>query len=214
MIFLDQDEPAKLQASQVEEASEEDSSEKEPVNDGCVDPNQVEALLTYSNWSELRESKNKLMIQQRLLRSYGLIRNIVNFILKMISGDKVKFVLYSCHDKTLQYLLSSLGLILETPYIPYAARLSFEVYRSEMNTQFYVRLIYNGRDVTKSVSFCEGGKSLRVKRGRMGKADLCPIENIIRFTHDDFFAPLNATNFKDACAAPQIPVKDIYSNYF
>ena len=197
------------------DTSEEDSSEKELVRDGCVDDNQVEALLTYTSWSELRESKNKLMIQQRLLRAYGLIKNVVNFILKIISGDKVKFVLYSCHDKTLQYLLSSLGLIKETPYIPYAARLSFEVYRSEMNTQFYLRMLYNGKDVTSLVSFCEGGKSLRVKRGRkLGKADLCPIENVIRFTHDDFFAPLNATNFKDACVAPISPVKDIYSNYF
>lgn len=180
VINIDQDDisinlnnfPKTLQEENTSESEEEDDEDASlnDVNDGCVEFNHVDALLSFTSKYALRESKNKNMQHQRLLRAYGLIRNIVNFMLKMISGDKVKFVLYSCHDKTLEYIISALGLILDPAFIPYAARLSFEVYRSEKDTQYYFRLVYNGLDVTKSISFCEGSKSLRVKRGRVGHA--------------------------------------------
>jgi hypothetical protein len=189
--------------------SDEENVVTNEVNDGCVEHRHVDTLFSFTNKYSLEESQNKRMQHQRLLRAYGLLRNMVYYMLKMISGEKIKFIFYSCHDKTLEYLLSTLGTFLDSAFIPYAARLSFEVYRSDKDTQYYFRLVYNGHDLTKSVSFCEGSKSLRVKRGRVGHADLCPIENIIRFIHDDYFLELNATNFKDACAKE--PQKE---NYF
>lgn len=135
-----------------------------------------------------------------------MIRHIVGYMLKMISGDRTKFVLYSGHDCTMQYLTAALGIVNsqgQGQTINYASRLAFEVYRSDAHTDYYFRVVYNGRDVTQQIDFCEGGKSLRVTRDSRGnKADLCPIENIIRFLHEDYFAPLNATNFKEACATP------------
>lgn len=183
--------------SSVEETTPSDSI------DNCIEQRHVDTLLAYTNYYELKESNNKMKITERLLRGYGLIRSIVSFMLKMISGDKTKLVLYSSHDHTLKNLLSVLGMIDLSSYIPYAARLSFEVYRSDKDNQHYFRLIYNGKDLTSSISFCLGGKSLRVKRGRGGIAFLCPIENIIRFVHDDYFLVINATNYKDACASKE-----------
>lgn len=184
----------------------DDDDLEEAINDNptenCVEENHIEALLTYTNAYELKESNNRLKITERALRAYGLIRNIVSYMLKMISGDKVKLVLYSCHDQTLQFVLAALGLIEESSYVPYASRLAFEVYKSDKDSQHYYRAVYNGRDVTRLISFCLDGKSLRVKRGRAQAAYLCPIENIIRFIHDDYFVMMNATNFKDACMPP------------
>lgn len=180
---------------------DDDLEEAIPNNptDNCIEQSHVETLLTYTNLFEMKESRNRLKIMERLLRAYGLIRNIVNYMLKMISGDKLKMVLYSSHDQTIQNVLAAVGLLEESAYIPYATRMSFEVYRSDADNQHYFRLLYNGKDVTKKMTLCLDGKSLRVNRGRGRAAYLCPIENIIRFIHDDYFTMMNATNFKDAC---------------
>ncbi|XP_053676117.1 2-phosphoxylose phosphatase 1 [Anopheles nili] len=185
-----------------EQPDDSDATEQEPEIEGCVEKSHVLALMSYIHWAGMKELYSPLMRQQGLLRSYGLMRNIVAYMLRMISGDRVKFVLYSGHDKTLEYLIASLGVQLESPFIPYASRMAFEVYKSDKDTQYYFRLVYNGRDVTNTIDVCECGKSLNVPRGiRGGRGHLCPIENIIRFIHDDYFLSLNATNYKDACLA-------------
>lgn len=196
VINIDQDENSIPQ----KETKEPEDLISEPELEGCIEQSHVTALMSYTHRQGLKEAQSKHNRRSGLLRAYGLIRNIVSFMLKMISGEKIKFVLYSGHDRTLQYILAALGLQITNPFIPYAARLNFEVYRSNTDTQFYFRVLYNGHDLTRQIEFCEGGKSLRLNRGGRGeKADLCPIENIIRFIHDDYFTPLNATNYKDAC---------------
>lgn len=189
-------------------------SDVEPEIEGCVEHSHVAALMSYTQWQGKREAKHKLSRQQGLLRAYGLIRNIVSHMLKIISGDKTKFVLYSGHDRTFQFLLTALGIYKQTEkdqlpkmsyFIPYASRMAFEIYKSDAsngdNTEYYFRVINNGLDITRMIEFCEGGRSLRIsKNARGNKADLCPIENIIRFIHDDYFALFNATNQKDACS--------------
>lgn len=171
--------------------------------DGCVEASHVTALLSYANWQSVREAKHQNTIKQGLLRAYGLMRNIVSYMLKIMSGAKTKFVLYSGHDRTLQYVITALGI--QTPksyFIPYASRLVFEVYKSDNDVaEYYFRLVFNGRDVTREIHVCEGSRSLRISKDARGnKADLCPIENIIRFIHDDYFMHFNATNLKDACS--------------
>lgn len=182
---------------------------------GCVEVNQVSALMSYTQWQSTKEATHKLTHHQGLLRAYGLLRNIVTNMLKIISGDKLKFVLYSGHDRTIHFLFSALGLYRKVEdmesqppmlnFIPYATRVAFELYKSEAGngdlSEYYFRVVSNGQDITNRIEFCEGGQSLRiVKDARGNKADLCPIENIIRFIHDDYFNALNATNQKEACS--------------
>lgn len=177
----------------------------------CIQEEHVEQLIHFTDELLLKIRQNPEMRSISLLRAYGFIRNIVNYMLKMISGSNLKVVLYSGHDLTIQYLLSALGLnTREFIDIPYATRMIFEVYKSERDVgQFYFRVVYNGRDVTREVIVCEGAKSLRMMRGmsssgrgqKQESVDLCPIENIIRYIHDDYFGPMNASNFKDACFA-------------
>ncbi|XP_065356022.1 2-phosphoxylose phosphatase 1 [Calliphora vicina] len=172
--------------------------------EGCIESHHVSTLMSFSNWQSTREVHHSYYKRIGLMRAYGMIRHIVSYMLRMISGDRTKFVLYSGHDWTLQYLTAALGIQTDNTFIAYAARLAFEVYKSEAHTDYYFRVVYDGHDVTKQIDFCEGGKSLRVTRDSRGnKADLCPIENIIRFLHEDYFGPLNATNFKDACILQQ-----------
>lgn len=191
----------------------ESAESMEPEIEGCVEANHVSALMSYTQWQGKREAQHILSRQQGLLRAYGLIRNIVNYMLKIVSGDKTKFILYSGHDRTIQFLLTALG-VYKSPtgqlpklsyFIPYASRITFEIYKSDASngdtTEYYFRVINNGQDITRMLEFCEGGRSLRInKNARGSKADLCPIENIIRFIHDDYFALFNATNQKDACS--------------
>lgn len=203
VINIDQDEqkPTKIDEGPEETVIVEDQDE---VPEGCVEQSQVDAIMSFTRYQGTKDIGSKDSRDLGLLRAYGLMRQIMSYMLRMISGDKVKFVLYSAHDRTIQNLASALSLTLDVPFIPYATRMHFEVYKSEKDTQFYFRVIYNGQDITNQISFCEGGRSLRVSRGVRGnKADLCPIENIIRFIHDDYFQPMNATNFKDACQIQQ-----------
>lgn len=190
-----------------------DSDAIEPEIEGCVEASHVAALMSYTQFQGKREAQHKLSRQQGLLRAYGLIRNIVSHMLRIISGDKVKFVLYSGHDRTFQFLLTALGLYKSAEkgqlpkmsyFIPYASRIAFEIYKSDASngdtSEYYFRVVNNGQDITRMIEFCEGGRSLRIsKNARGSKADLCPIENIIRFIHDDYFTLFNATNQKDAC---------------
>uniref|UniRef100_A0A1B0CVB4 2-phosphoxylose phosphatase 1 n=1 Tax=Lutzomyia longipalpis TaxID=7200 RepID=A0A1B0CVB4_LUTLO len=130
--------------------------------EGCVEQSHVDALMSFTNWQGAKKVRSPNNRRLGILRAYGLIRNIVGNMLKMISGENIKFVLYSGHDRTLQYLLSALGLQSQQFFIPYAAKMSFEVYKSNYDAQFYFRVVYNGRDVTNKIVFCEGGRSLRL----------------------------------------------------
>lgn len=200
IINIDQDE---LQAAPLLEdipSSPTSESVVESIQEGCVEANHITALMSYTMRESTREAALPEYKRIGLLRAYGMIRHIVSYMLRMISGDRTKFVLYSGHDWTMQYLTAALGIERKQTYVPYATRLGFEVYKSEANTDYYFRVILSGKDVTQSLGFCEGSKSLMVNRDNRGsKAALCPIENIIRFLHEDYFTQLNVTNFKDAC---------------
>ncbi|KAL5280379.1 PXYLP1 family protein [Megaselia abdita] len=199
IINIDQDE---LQTAPMEDilASPTSESDLDTMQEGCVEANHINALMSYTIGESAREATLPEYKRIGLLKAYGMIRHIVSYMLRMISGDRTKFVLYSGHDWTMQYLTAALGIERKHTYVPYATTLGFEVYKSEANTDYYFRVILSGNDVTQSLGFCEGSKSLIVNRDSRGsKAALCPIENIIRFLHEDYFTALNVTNFKDAC---------------
>lgn len=111
--------------------------------------------------------------------------------------------MYSGHDHTLEQLSTALGLQNDPLLLRYAARIVIEVYHDNRDPQngardVYFRILTNGRDVTKQVSFCKD--IVNVQR----KMALCKIEDIVRFIHDDYFSQLNFTNFKDACVVKNV----------
>ncbi|XP_013140993.1 PREDICTED: uncharacterized protein LOC106105255 [Papilio polytes] len=201
---------------------DEDYREPTPENteDFCIQKEHVMSLFAYLEWSFKQEMKNLNNRRRGLLHAYGLIHNIVQNMIRMISENKPKYVLYSGHDKTLQALILALGLNSYQHYnIQYASRMIFEVYRKKelrdefkftkrkaIAQDFYFRVVYNGDDVTNKLSFCKDKQNIIMKvvdptdNVKIYNIYLCPIESIVRFIHDDYFASFNASNFKDACS--------------
>ncbi|XP_014361359.2 uncharacterized protein LOC106713160 [Papilio machaon] len=201
---------------------DEDYREPTPENneDFCIQKEHVMSLFAYLEWSYKQDMKNLHNRRRGLLHAYGLIHNIVQNMIRMISENKPKYVLYSGHDKTLQALILALGLNSYQHYnIQYASRMIFEVYRKKdlrdefkltkrkaIAQDFFFRVVYNGEDVTNKLSFCRNKQNIIMKivdpvnNIKIYNTYLCPIENIVRFIHDDYFASFNASNFKDACS--------------
>ncbi|XP_049876049.1 2-phosphoxylose phosphatase 1 [Pectinophora gossypiella] len=201
-----------------------DEDYREPTEtpeDFCIKKEHVMSLFAYLEWSYRQEIKNVHNRRRGLLVAYGLIHNIVQNMIRMISENKPKLVIYSGHDKTLQALILALGLNNYQHYnIQYASRMIFEVHRKKdlrdefkftkrkaVAQDFYFRVVYNGEDITNKLSFCKGKHNVVMRvvdpidDMKIYNTYLCPIENIVRFIHDDYFSVFNATNFKDACAS-------------
>lgn len=179
----------------------------------CIKLEHVNGLFTYLNWETKQSSKSKNFKRGSLLRSYGLLKNIISHLLQIVSERRPRLILYSGHDKTLSYLTSALGITSDGVFSPYyASRLIFEVYKSKdikggmVGSDFFFRLLFNGKDITTKVQFCKGvpnhhpARQQNVTGFRNTSFFLCPLESIVRFLHDDYFSPFNATNLKDACS--------------
>ncbi|XP_045523016.1 2-phosphoxylose phosphatase 1 isoform X1 [Pieris brassicae] len=184
----------------------------------CVRKEHIISIFAYLEWSYRQDVKDVNNRRRSLLIAYGLIYNIVQNMIRMISENKPKFVVYSGHDKTLQALILALGLNNYQHYnIQYASRMIFEVYRRKdlmdefkftkrkaVAQDFYFRVVYNGEDVTDEIGFCKSTIVMKVvdpvDDRRTYNTYLCPIESIVRFIHDDYFAGFNVSNYKDACA--------------
>ncbi|CAI6367027.1 unnamed protein product [Macrosiphum euphorbiae] len=168
----------------------------------CITRDNVEQLFNYIDWDLEHYAKHGLLRKYGLLKSYGFALNIAMNLLKMVSESKPRLVLYSGHDLTAQYLLAAFGVLSAQTMSPhYASRLVFEVYRNNTvdttypGRDFYFRVIFNGKDVTRSVAFCK----TRAGSWTSSSIYLCPIESAIRFIHDDYFTTFNASNYKEAC---------------
>ncbi|KAL2713200.1 2-phosphoxylose phosphatase 1 [Vespula squamosa] len=181
----------------------------------CVKTEHVTGLFAYTEWEAKQLAKSNSRKKYGLLRAYGLLRSIVTYMLRIISEAKPKIVLYSGHDKTLEYLATALGIVSDRVTIPhYASRFIIEVYKinskneDHVASDFYFRVLINGKDFTQKIPFCRNANfysATYVEHDDTNKtkkdSKLCPIETIIRHLHDDYFVPFNATNFKDACSA-------------
>ncbi|GBP10628.1 2-phosphoxylose phosphatase 1 [Eumeta japonica] len=186
----------------------------------CVKKDHIVSLFAYRDWSHKRDMGNFDNRRRGTLIAYGLIHNIVQNIIRMISENKPKLVIYSGHDKTLQALILALGV---TDYkldnIHYASRMILEIYRKKelrdefkfvirkaVAQDFYFRIVFNGQDITNQLTFCKPHRNVAMKVAdvlddtKVTNSYLCPIENIVRFIHDDYFSIFNASNFKDACS--------------
>ncbi|KAI4485302.1 hypothetical protein M0804_006807 [Polistes exclamans] len=180
----------------------------------CVKTEHVTGLFAYTEWETKQIAKSNNRKKIGLLRGYGLLRSIVTYMLRIISEAKPKIVLYSAHDKTLEYLATALGIISDRMYLPqYASRFIIEVYKinskneNHVASDFYFRVLINGKDLTQEIPFCRNANfysATYVEPDDITKtkkdSKLCPIETIIRHLHDDYFVPFNTTNFKDACS--------------
>ncbi|GFS02843.1 lysophosphatidic acid phosphatase type 6 [Elysia marginata] len=65
---------------------------------------------------------------------------------KLVSGEKgLKLCLYSSHDSTMSSLMESLG-IWNNEWPPFASDIRLELYRQEDGTDYFVRVLFNGKE--------------------------------------------------------------------
>lgn len=119
------------------------------------------------------------------------------------AGEEL-FALSSAHDVTLAPLLSALGLT-DASFPRFAARVVFELWRSPApvrkgkgerskvkDGEAFVRVLYNGEDVTFHTAFCR-------ESDRRPQPPLCPLRNFLSFVRRDMFSVVNATSYQQAC---------------
>lgn len=129
-----------------------------------------------------------------VLRTYGLLsylnQKIEQWISTSTSLDNAKqrkpmFIFFSGHDLTLVYMLATLGIY--DGYLPnYASRITIEVLQN--GTQYYVRVLWDGRDVTSLV--CP--QKLTV---------YCDASFLVRILEFSLKSHFGTTNFGEACEA-------------
>ena len=182
---------------------------KLPCVDGvCVQPEDVSSIISYEEW-ENKQKKSRAKNRASKLKTYGLLKSIVQTMDTMMRDGKPKVVVYSGHDKTLNYILSSLDVpIYQLPH--YASRIILEVYRNnsskaqtgQYRLDYFFRIIYNGKDVTKFLSFCDV-KVVNHYSGSNGirnTVNLCPVSNLDNYIRArNYFREFNVTSFKEAC---------------
>ncbi|KAK7074824.1 2-phosphoxylose phosphatase 1 [Halocaridina rubra] len=150
----------------------------------CVKIEDVTGLISYEDW-EGKQKRTSAQRKSAKLRSYGLLKSIIAYIDGMVADSKPRVVIYSGHDKTLKFLLDSLAITnYQLPY--YASRLIIEVYRNTTSPQnpeygknYFFRLVYNGKDITRFIPFCDSVMIKQLKTGsvKRGSINLCSVSS-------------------------------------
>ena len=182
---------------------------KLPCNKGkCIAYDNLSSLISYEEW----ESKQKRTSSQRKgtkLKAYGLLRNMLDMMDGMMGDGKPRVVIYAGHDKTLNLILGSLGLSSHQPPY-YASRIIFELYfnsssravTSDYRENYYFRIVYNGKDLTKYLPFCNAKvvKQLFSGNAKKGSISLCSLTKFEKFLKGEtYFKEFNSTSYKEAC---------------
>ncbi|XP_015269109.1 PREDICTED: 2-phosphoxylose phosphatase 1 [Gekko japonicus] len=163
------------------------------TKNGCITMEHFKVIKAHQLEDEKERQEKKYYYLYALLATYPLLNQTVNRMQRIAEGKGEElFVLYSAHDVTLSPVLSALG-ITEARFPRFAARLVFELWKDgKKNKEYFIRILYNGVDVSSQTSFC------RDYNQRYNKP-MCPFEKFVRFVNLDMFLPFNATNYYDAC---------------
>lgn len=128
-----------------------------------------------------------------LLTSYPLLHDIVQSFFNVTNystqKNSTRFFVFSGHDKTLVAIMKALG-IYAGHWPPFASQVTFELY-SHRNKQFYIRILYNGDDLTRRARFCS--KSGNSSRG------FCPFENFVYFILYEVNMQFKAKDYSEMC---------------
>ena len=137
----------------------------------CVDFPFALKLFDFNDWSW----SHKLPTNSSIIRLLPFLRHsVLEPMLKIASHDTTthkaddpysfKFMLTLSHDDTLMMLLNALGYRLDD-WIPYASRIVFELWRGQSSKEHYVRVLFNGEEITQKITPGSG------KSGRLIKLD-------------------------------------------
>ncbi|MPC29536.1 2-phosphoxylose phosphatase 1 [Portunus trituberculatus] len=177
------------------------------VGGRCVKVEDVTGLVSYEEW-EGRQKRTSSQRKAAKLKVYGLLKSITGVVNSMMEDSHPRVVVYSGHDRTLKYLLDTLGIPnYQLPH--YASRLVLELYQNTSTTPgpdyhatFFFRMVYNGKDITKFIPFCDSITIKQLKSGsvKRGAISLCSVSKLVNYLRPDvYFKEFNAASFRDAC---------------
>ncbi|XP_041060076.1 2-phosphoxylose phosphatase 1 isoform X1 [Carcharodon carcharias] len=160
---------------------------------GCINLDHFKVIKAHQLEDERDRQRKKLYYKYALLATHPILNQTATRMQQITQGKKDEiFALYSAHDVTVAPLLSALG-IPDASFPRFGARIIFEIWQNGKDKrQNFIRILYNGNDVTFQTSFCSGHKA-------HSKHLLCPFENFLNFVRRDMFAVFNSTNYYDAC---------------
>ena len=174
------------------------------ANGVCATSTDLYNLITFEDWVAGQRTKARLLGSQ--MKAYMLLNKTLKAMHTMIIHEKPKIQLYSCHDTTLNYLLDTFG-ITDFDYPYYSSRLIFETYKNNQMIRnsssgdygYFLRIVYNGRDLTRHVSFCRN-KLKVVKNGEGNSVDLCPVSEFTKFmATENYFVNFELKSYKEIC---------------
>lgn len=156
----------------------------------------MNAILVQNGASQV---KSALFRRIAMLKMIPLLQEIANRMDAQIKGDtKIKFVLYSGHDTSIEPLAVALN-VSDGHWPRYASRIVLELVSKKTKDtsadkkNYYIRVLYDGKVVTHLVYFCQGkifNKQLR----------LCPFELFQDFVNGGYLNIIGATSYAEACA--------------
>uniref|UniRef100_A0A670JMX1 2-phosphoxylose phosphatase 1 n=1 Tax=Podarcis muralis TaxID=64176 RepID=A0A670JMX1_PODMU len=163
------------------------------TKNGCINLEHFKTIKTHQLEDEKERQEKKYYYLYALLATHPILNQTANRMQRIAEGKREElFVLYSAHDVTLSPVLSALG-ITEARFPRFAARLVFELWKDgKKYKEHFIRILYNGVDVTFQTSFCRDYNKHYTKL-------MCPLEKFVRFVKQDMFSPFNSTNYYDAC---------------
>ncbi|KAM4771933.1 2-phosphoxylose phosphatase 1 isoform 2-T2 [Rhinophrynus dorsalis] len=163
------------------------------TKNGCIDIEHFKVIKSHQLDDEKERHEKQFYYKYALIATHPLLNQTANRMHRIAEGKMAEtFALYSAHDVTLSPVLSAMGLK-EARFPRFAARLVFELWHDpEKKKEHYVRVLYNGEDVTFQTSFCRDHQ-------RRSTQPLCPLRKFINFVQKEMILALNSTSYFDAC---------------
>ncbi|GAB6021570.1 hypothetical protein CHUAL_004164 [Chamberlinius hualienensis] len=169
----------------------------------CITVDNLANIISFLEWrgKRLSESLNVKLLSR--LSMQGFLTDLLQRLHDVISGrKKAKFIFFSAHDNTLMPLLLSMG-IYDGNRPPYSSRLVFELHSfSDYNNNskvYHLRVIYNGKDMTKRLQFCYKPATKVPLASKW-----CLFKHFSRFVEKDYLLELNSTSFRQACSMSNV----------
>ncbi|KAK6017915.1 histidine acid phosphatase [Ostertagia ostertagi] len=139
------------------------------------------------------EGPRYVVEKMNLVEAHGVLYHIAETVANLRRFPHTNTIqIFSGHDVTLAPIL----VVLKIPFIDpphYVSRLVIEFYElvdsPSAKDGIFLRFLYNGKDVTKDVFFCQA----ELNNG------LCPGHKLEHFVHNEIFLPLNMKSLIEVC---------------
>ncbi|XP_043926104.1 2-phosphoxylose phosphatase 1 [Protopterus annectens] len=163
------------------------------TQNGCINFEHFRVIKTHQLADERDRQEKKLYYKYSVLATHPFLNQTVTHMQQIAQGkSEGVFALYSAHDVTVSPVLNAMGLT-EARFPRFAARIVFELWQGpNSSTEHFIRILYNGDDVTFQTSFCQS-------HNRWSNLPMCPFKHFVNFVQKDMFSILNSTNYYDAC---------------